>query len=147
MGRVAAGLLTVGLVVSCSGSDDPRSGEPAAVGDQDNSRIVARHQTTTGGELVLDDLTLPGGGGFVVVHADGGGAPGERLAVSQHLTGSPRTDVEIDLDTPLPGTGTYWVMLYADTDADRVFDDAIDQPAITDGAVVVLPIELELTEQ
>jgi hypothetical protein len=95
--------------------------------------------------LLVDDAVLPDGGGFVAVYRDGGGAPGEQVAASQHLDAGPHADVRLELDPSLDDAGPVWLMAHAD-EGSASFEADGDEPVTTDGAVVVVRVELTLDE-
>jgi hypothetical protein len=141
---MAIALVMAGSVSCSDGDSDPRSGEPAESGDPDADAFLrVRDQRTPGDTLVIDDLVLPEGGGFVAVYQDGSGAPGELLATSQHLGAGDHADVELELDQTLDADGQVWIMAHGD-EGDDAFDVERDTPLTSGGAVVVVPVALTL---
>ena len=81
-------------------------------------------QTSDGRSVAVASVTLPGGG-FVAVHdasPANGARPDAVCGTSPYLAPGTSTDVRIELDDPLPGTGTLFAVAHADTDGDRTFD-------------------------
>ena len=141
---LVAGLLgIVGVVAAGCADGDPRSGDAIEAGDPETPALVVRNQETDGASLLLDSFAAPGEGAFVVAYRDGGGAPGERVAVSEHLEGTvDGDDLELAFgDDELP-EGSLWLIVHADTDVDGEFDADADAPLTNDGGVIAAQIEV-----
>ncbi|MGY2079224.1 DUF7282 domain-containing protein [Modestobacter sp. SYSU DS0657] len=80
-------------------------------------------QSGPGDRVVVARVTAPGGG-FVVVSGGGDDAVLGSTLVQVGTT----SDVAVDLDPALTGDTDLTATLYADTDADGEFDQAVDEP-------------------
>jgi hypothetical protein len=78
-----------------------------------------------------------------VLYADGAGAPGKQLAVSDALTQRDAAeDVEVAFDRDVRADGKVWIVVHTDSDLDRAFDPAVDEAVEAGGGSVAAPIEL-----
>ena len=80
--------------------------------------LVFADQTSTGGAVTVSRVTMPEWGFVVVASADGDTV----YSVSDYLAPGTATDLQIALDTPLPGSGTYLAAGQADRNGNRRFD-------------------------
>jgi hypothetical protein len=113
-----------------------------AVAQEDASgSISASDQSGDGSAVLIDEVTIEGGGGFVVVHLDDEGAPGEVLGNAEIPEGT-STDVTVTLDSPVEDDVTLWPMLHFDAGEMGTYEfPGADGPVVVDGEVVVVPIE------
>lgn len=158
--RVLAALFAVLLVAGACDSDDDEAADngEAPAADDDGPADDAADDGETGGEIVAtiaaDDqdsdgssmtvasASIEGSPGWVVIHADGGGAPGEVLGQAPIPEGE-STDVVVEFDEPLE-TATYWPMIHIDAGVEGEYEfPGDDVPAMTAGGeVAVLSIEV-----
>ena len=134
---VAATVLA--LLAACGGSDtpapdqasstdtSPASTEPGEPGAGGGNQDVApdlefQDQVGEGDTALVSRVGMPTAG-FVVVTADDGTVLGS-AAVGEGAA----SDLEVPLDPPLDEDGVLTATLYADTDEDGSFDEAVDQP-------------------
>ena len=98
-------------------------------------------QTGDGTSVTVDSVTIAGGDGFVVVHADQDGAPGPVLGHAPIADGT-TTDLPVPFDTPLTADQTVWPMLHVDAGAPGTYEfPGPDGPVTVDGDVVVEPLD------
>lgn len=151
---VAAVLVTCGLLVAgCTGAKPTpeasivRQGNPASAGANGKGELVARSQSGDGSTIVVDLATLPKPG-YVVVYADGGGAPGQRLGASSLLSEGPHKDVAVALSSKVSDGATLHVMLHAEDNGDKTFDyPSHDAPLEIDGAVIETTLTVKVSGQ
>lgn len=112
-----------------------------AIAQEDVSgSISATDQSGDGSTVLVDEVTIEGGGGFVVVHLDDGGAPGEVLGNVEIPEGT-STDVTVTLDTPVDEDTTLWPMLHFDAGEVGAYEfPGPDGPVVVDGDVVMVPV-------
>jgi S-layer glycoprotein len=124
-------------------ADDEMATGPAAVSADD--------QTGGGTTITVASVTLPSAG-FVVIHADNGGAPGPVIGHSALLSAGESTDVVVSLDTALDADTTVFPMAHVDANDNGEYEFAppdvtTDVPATTaDGPVAVTAIGYTLDE-
>lgn len=113
-----------------------------AVAQEDvTGSISASDQSGDGSTVLVDEVTIEGGGGFVVVHLDDEGAPGEVLGNIEIPEGT-STDVTVSLDTPVEDDATLWPMLHFDAGEVGSYEfPGPDGPVVIDGEVVMVPIQ------
>lgn len=113
-----------------------------AVAQEDVSgSISASDQSGDGSTVMVDEVTIEGGGGFVVVHLDDGGSPGEVLGHVEVPEGT-STDVTVTLDSPVEEDVTLWPMLHFDAGEVGTYEfPGPDGPVVVDGDVVMVPID------
>jgi hypothetical protein len=81
------------------------------------------------GASVIVPLVALGAGGFVVIHADQGGAPGAILGASQLLAEGEHERLTVPLSRPSRDGEALYARLYID-DGDGAFMISKDQPAL-----------------
>jgi VCBS repeat-containing protein len=85
--------------------------------------------------------------GWVVIHADDGGSPGEVLGNSSVLSEGETTDVEVTLDRDAEDGETLYAMLHYDDPADGTYNFPDEDPPVSvDGDVVVEPFEITIED-
>jgi hypothetical protein len=83
--------------------------------------------------------------GYVVVYADGQGAPGARLGASALLPAGEHHDVEVVLATPLRASARVFVMIHREDTGNRSFDfPKGDAPVQQAGSVLVIGVQTEV---
>ncbi len=108
--------------------------------------ISASDQSGDGSTVVVDEVTIEGGPGFVVVHLDEDGGPGPVLGHVDIPEGT-SSNVTVTLDTGLDSSATVWPMLHLDAGEVGVYEfPGADGPVLVDGEVVMLPIEYQVEE-
>ena len=90
---------------------------------------ISADQEADGTILVVEAVTLPAGG-FVVVRADIGGAPGGVLGISEPLPLGTAAAITIALADPLEDGDAVWLRAHIDFDGDGIFG-GLDIPAVT----------------
>lgn len=107
--------------------------------------IAVSDQTSDGTEIAIDRATLEDTRGWVVIHRDESGAPGEVLGYVQLPAEEPageRPDpLTVTLDAPLePGDHPLWAMLHLDAEPVGTYGfPGEDVPVTSDDAVVMAP--------
>lgn len=128
------------LVMAASAAMWLLTGSAVAQEDATGS-ISASDQSGDGSTVLVDEVTIEGADGFVVVHLDDGGAPGEVLGHSEISEGT-STDVTVTLDSPVTEDVTLWPMLHFDAGETGTYEfPGPDGPVTVDGDVVMVPIE------
>lgn len=109
----------------------PTEDAPPTTGD-----ISVSDQTGDGTTVTVDEVTISGADGFVVVHLDADGAPGPVIGHAPVDEGT-STDVVVTLDEPL-ADATVWPMLHVDAGVLGTYEfPGADVPVTADGQVVV----------
>ena len=142
------------------------TGEPATVSARieilpplDGGDVVLEPQRIDGDAVEVAFALLPSPG-FIALHLNQQGAPGEVIAVSRLLEPGPVERLLLVPDEPLRVTQRLWAVVYVDRDRDGVFDpvDGLDEIAVrqdgelaTSRAVVTVvpdsPVEIEAADQ
>lgn len=112
----------------------------------DEASIKAADQIGATGRIVVDRVVAPADG-WIVVHKDAGGAPGERVGLKRVEEGE-TVDVDVEL-TSDELTEKLFVALHADRGGIEVFDfdmmdklDSPDQPFFVDGEEVAVAVKV-----
>ncbi|MES2966502.1 MAG: hypothetical protein V4668_01790 [Patescibacteria group bacterium] len=71
------------------------------------------------------DLKMPG---YVVIHADANGKPGDILGTSSLLAAGENDDVFVTLSRDASDGEKLWAMLHSESNGDDTFDPAVDTP-------------------
>lgn len=163
LARLLAIVFAVTLVAAaCDGDDDEADGtgtgtedatEDTADDTEDGGQvdgesvtgtIEASDQESDGMSVDVTSATLEGSAGFIVVHADDGGAPGEVVGHAPIPEGE-STDVTVELDREI-GTATYWPMLHFDAGETGAYEfPGPDAPVTVEGEIVMTPIEVTVS--
>jgi hypothetical protein len=119
---------TVNVTDSANGTIE--AGVPVTVVNTLTSSVTFDDQTVENNTttVTVASATLSDGG-FVVIHANNNGSPGEVLGVSSYLEPGTATDVSITLDAPLTANRTLFAMAHAD-DGNQTYEFA--GPGTTD---------------
>ena len=148
------------LVAAACGDDEPddEAADVADVAEDDGDGdtttsappdtvagiINAADQMSDGQAVEVDEVTIEGAPGWVVIHADEGGSPGAVVG-SAPIPDGTSTDVEVATDEPIE-SGTYHVMLHRDAGTEDRFEfPGPDAPVMEDDEVVVTPIEVTVS--
>lgn len=140
-GTGMAGTITVtaaGATATPTDTATPTETEtaPPTTGD-----ITVSDQTGDGTTVTVDEVTISGADGFVVVHLDEGGAPGAVLGHAPIDEGT-TADLVVTLDEPLGDDATVWPMLHVDAGVLGTYEfPGADGPVTADGQVVVAPLD------
>jgi hypothetical protein len=125
--------------ISCS-SHSPKGGIQT-MGTPGTFFLRAAPQSSNGKTIVVDQASFHGVDGYVAIHANGGGAPGPTIGVSQLLKAGVTTHITIALTKPLANSGTVFAILHIEDNHNTTFDyPRADQAATIDGRVVVIPV-------
>lgn len=132
------------IIVEAAATDDGGSTDDGATDDTGGSEvtgdITVSDQSGDGTSVAVDSVTIEGATGFVVVHADGDGAPG---AVIGHVAipEGTSTDVSVPLDEELTDDATVWPMLHVDAGELGTYEfPGPDGPVSNEDGVVVKPL-------
>ncbi len=107
----------LGLVAaSCSSAASSGSTPVAAKAEASSTTTVVPALERSPGVVLVNQVELPVGGGFVAVYSDGGGVPGGRLGASDKLAAGAAGGIEVMAE----GNGAVWVMVHRDVDGDGV---------------------------
>jgi len=109
---------------------------PAVLAQDDTPSIEVEAQAVVDGTVTIDRVWSDGPG-WLVIHADNNGQPGDVLGY-EAVTDGENLDVVVDLDTD-PVTGTLYAMLHTDLGTEGTFDfpGGADVPVEVDGEMVV----------
>lgn len=111
------------------------------------SEIVFGAQDSDGASIVVASVTLPAPG-FIAVHGNADGSPGQVIGHSELLAAGTSTDVTVTLDQPLIATDLVFPMVHIDMDSDGAYtfeppDNIVDIPGQTaEGQVAVVGAEV-----
>lgn len=148
-------MLAAVLLVACSddgedASDDAppdRTGDQVERGREEAVLVQASPQRSDGATVLVDRVVLTDGAGYVVIYADGGGAPGRRLGASALLPKGESEKIVVALDDALEETGVVHAMVHLEDNGNDAFDyPAADQPATLEDGIVEVPFEVEVTD-
>ncbi len=133
-----SGVITV--TAADSGSEDGAEDESDTTGAEVTGSLTLADQSGDGSSVVVAEATLTGTDGWIVVHADDGGAPGPVIGHVALPEGT-SSDVEVALDQALTADATVWPMLHIDAGEVGVYEfPGADGPVTADGSVVVAPL-------
>jgi hypothetical protein len=108
--------------------------------------ITVDDQTTDGTEVLVDSAVMEGADGWIVIHDDDDGAPGDIVGWNLFSAGE-RASLLVNMQ-PIVDAGTYWAMLHVDDPADGQFtfpDGEGDPPLVgDDGTPVMDSFELDV---
>lgn len=138
---LAALLGTLALFgAACGGGDNPAlEGPPTLEPQEETSSITADDQTSDGTQVVVASATIVGSDGFIVVHRDADGAPGEVVGHAPIPEGT-STNVTVTLDEPVE-TGLYWPMIHIDAGELGTYEfPGDDVPLKVDDQIVMVQI-------
>jgi PGF-CTERM protein len=128
--------------------DDPT---PGVIGEAPTATVTFNDQNQEDGTVTVNSATLSEGG-YLVVHADDDGSPGDVLGNSEYLSAGEHFDVEVDVGT-LSEEQTLHAMAHQDDgDESYNFPDAdgpytLNGTAVFDSATVSLQDESTTTEK
>lgn len=143
-----ATLLVAALAPACSSgkSAKPGSTGPTVTAGTDRvGMLAAAPQRGDGSSVLVDRVVLPAGtDGFVGVYADGNGAPGRLLGVSDKLPAGASTSVRVKVSPTLKGTVELHLILHADDDGNGKFEaPAHDRAVTTAGGIITTKLRYE----
>jgi hypothetical protein len=123
-GSCAVVAALVSLCAGCSSSATATSTAPTTVQVGKAATSVGLSDVSlSNGKVVVDEAIIPLGGGFVVVYADAGGAPGKQVGVSRKLAAGPHRKFSIDVNST---ESAFWAVVHRDVNADGSFDPSTD---------------------
>lgn len=123
-----------------------RTGDPVVRGDEASDLVRATSQRSSGEVVIVDEVVLSSPS-YVVVYADGGGAPGAQLGASELLEPGTATDVAVTLERPLQDDATVHAMLHAEDNGNDVFDfPEHDAPVEVGVGIVEVPFMIFIDE-
>lgn len=132
-----AGVVTV--TAADSGSEDGGE-DDTDTGAEVTGSLTLSDQSGDGNSVVVDEATISGSDGWIVIHADDGGAPGPVIGHVALPEGT-SSDVEVELHEALSADATVWPMLHIDAGEAGVYEfPGADGPVTADGDVVVAPL-------
>lgn len=147
-GLVALSICTSG----CFSARAPQQSSPPATtielfeqesGDKNTFYLKASDQYGDGGSIVLDEVVVTGGHGYVVIHGDGRGEFSDAVGVSDVLPPGTNKNVTVEFDSPLRSSGRVYPMIHLDSNANGVYDfPAADGPARVRGRTVILLVQI-----
>ena len=115
------------------------------VGAMTSFFLKAAEQHSDGKTVVVQDAVLTGSSGWVVVHEQTAGAMGKIIGESTLLPAGTTMAVTISLMHPLTASATVVAVLHLEDNHNTTFDfPKGDQPAKVGGAVVELPIQVNV---
>ena len=159
MKRVLVLIGTLSLVTAACGGDDsatttvsPTAVAPMTTASTDPAvapaEVVFEAQTSDGRSIVVASVTLPSPG-FIAVHGNAVGAPGQVIGLSDLLPAGTSTEVVVTLDEPLAATDLLFPMAHIDVNGNGSWDARacceLDLPPTTaDGGVAVVGAEVTI---
>jgi len=141
-GTLALGLLAAGCAYESAGTTTSTVLDPAQLPPASGpAAMVFADQLVDGSAVVVGSVTLPADG-FVVLHADAAGAPGEVVGVSELIGQGTVADVAVALYLPLEAEAVLHAALHIDMDQDGRFlfeppDAFVDVPAVSAAGAAV----------
>lgn len=131
-------------------TQDDATTDGAALQTAVTGSIVAEDQTGDGGSVLVDEVSVTGTDGWVVVHADSEGSPGAVLgtaALTSSLEEKRETDLRVDLGAPLDaGEHAVWIMLHRDDGVVGSYEfPGPDEPIVVNGEIVMVSVTVTVT--
>lgn len=121
------------ITVEAAATDDGGEGEVTGA-------ITVSDQTGDGTTVTVASVTITGATGFVVIHADGDGAPGAVIGHTSIPEGT-STDVSVPLDQELTADATVWPMLHVDAGELGTYEfPGADGPVSDGDGTIVKPL-------
>lgn len=113
--------------------------EPSVTGS-----IEAEDQSSDGNTITVASAGIQGAGGWIVIHRDEDGSPGEVVG-HEAIDEGTSTDVTVTLDQAIE-SGSYWPMLHVDAGTEGEYEfPGPDVPVTEGGAVVMVQIEVTVS--
>jgi LPXTG-motif cell wall-anchored protein len=108
--------------------------------------VTVNDQESDGTSVTVASVKAPEDG-WMVIHADANGSPGAILGQTAVPAGTTE-NVVVMLETPLESDATVWAMLHTDKGEAGVYEfpDGPDVPVSWNGAIVMAPLNVALTE-
>lgn len=133
-----AGVITVQAAGGDTDEGDTGGEEQPTV----TGSLSVSDQTGDGSAVVVDEASISGANGFVVIHADQDGAPGPVIGHVAIPEGT-STGLSVPLDQPLSSTATVWPMVHFDAGTLGTYEfPGPDGPVVVDGNVLTAPLTL-----
>lgn len=115
-------------------------------GDPGSFYLVAKDQESNGSSVTIDRAVFKETKGWVAIHANAGGAPGQVIGVSQLLPAGETGNLKVTLTKPLTKNDTVYPMLHLEDNNNSTYDFPNgDAPAKAGQKVVVIPVKMEIT--
>ncbi len=108
----------------------------------DTASLELVNQVTDSEKVLVQRAALTESG-FLVVHKDDDGVPGEIIGNSRFLRAGFHDSVLISVQGLDFGNNTLHVMIHTDSDGNEKFNPAIDVPFVQEGEIVVESLELD----
>lgn len=129
------------LTAACGGDDDDVAApEPTPAPIAATGTLNAANQTGNGNALIIKKVSISGAPGWIALHKDNKGEPGEVVGFVAIPEGE-STNVKVKGDKKL-AAGTYWPMLHQDDGTVGTYEfgeseGAADAPVVVDGKPVM----------
>lgn len=133
------------IAAGCSPESDVAD-DPSPVVTASSGSLEANDQSSDGSKLVVAKVDIDGSSGFIAVHKDLNGKPGEVVGHAKIPEGE-SSDVVVTLGAKQE-SGKFWPMLHLDNGVLGTYefpkqgDATIDAPVTANGAVVMKQITL-----
>lgn len=148
--RAAAGMLVVIAALAGCNGDEPnvdgtsqptvsieRIGDPVELGDRETAFVASSPQRSDGSAVLIDEAVLAEPG-YVAIYADGGGAPGRRIGVSEYLEAGGHTELVVELAEPLAEPALVHAMLHVEDSNNEVFEFPDHDAPVSEGSGIVV---------
>ncbi len=150
-------VLCLGLLVSCEetsgtnsyqGSFSPTTSATIKlfehdIGRRDSFYLRASDQFGDGTSVLIEEVVLTGTSGWIAIHSNGHGGPGEIIGVSDLLPPGTTGRVRITLNKVLESSDAVFPMLHMETNNNSTYDfPRADGPARINGELVMLLMQL-----
>lgn len=146
MGRLISALLLLALAGACTPDVQLEPTPIPGVSEGVTGEIGVQDQTSDGTRVMVTSVTITGSPGWLVVHRDANGQPGQVVGHTPVPEGH-STDVVVEF-TSRQSSGTFWPMVHVDTGTVGRFefphpgDRSIDAPVSVDGELVTERLQL-----
>lgn len=116
-----------------------------------DTRLEVEDQKSDGSSVTVAEATITAMRGFLVVHEDSNGAPGDVLGYTQIPAAAGTTGIEVELDEPLDPAGgvrevLLWAMLHADGEPVGEFQfPGPDGPLTRNDEPIMAPFSVTVT--
>lgn len=144
--RMVAGALAVAgsavLSTGCRAGDGGASAARREIGRPAVGFLAASDQAGGERSVIVEEIQLATAG-YVAIHADAAGAPGERLGSTGLLAPGTHRGVVVTFDRSPDHLSTVHAVVYAEDNESTTLDFPLsDRPVRVDGRVVTLPIAI-----
>lgn len=126
------------------GNEGARPSDPRRISDEGTALETGGEQSGDGTTVTVPQARISGVDGWLAIHADDNGQPGEVLGHAPLREGE-NADVAVRLDKPAE-SGRLHAMVHADDPNDDSYTfPAGDPPVEADGQIVVEPVQYAVT--